>query len=200
MVDSKTMEDCDQISIRVATHEDDHLIGDLLVRAFTIQNDRLAPQVRMSKARVADLRDLRSKRAAATVLVAEDETGIIGTVTLYPPQAPGNEGWVSDSVDLRCLAVRDDHFGKGVAKRLLAHAVEWAQHQNVSAICLHARTGALGLARMYEGFGFVRDPAGDVKIPNVVYLDGYVKELAETEPLPASQRIEVLKRVLSRGH
>jgi GNAT superfamily N-acetyltransferase len=160
--------------IREARPGDDARIGDLLVDAFLSTYARKMPEVVYDDARKNDLRDVASKRRVGTVLAAELDGRVVGTVSILPPGAASSEAWLPNSADLRQLAVEPKLHGKGVAKPLLDRAEAIARDEwKVDGICLHVRQGAGGVARLYESRGFRRDPAGDITRPSVT-LEAYV--------------------------
>ena len=88
------MSDLDDITFRESTEADDFEVGELLVRSFDYQNSRLMPDVVTTEERRMDLRNQAKKRSVATVIVGMINNRIVGTVTVYPPGADGNEAWV----------------------------------------------------------------------------------------------------------
>ncbi|RKH02569.1 GNAT family N-acetyltransferase [Corallococcus carmarthensis] len=162
-----------RVILREARPEDDKVIGDLLVEAYTTQYARLMPEVVYSEERKAFLRDIASRRNACTILVAEVDGEIAGTVALYPPDAPGSEAWLPRTADLRALATGVRFQGQGLAQPLLAETEVIAKRWGVDAISLHVRRGAKGVARMYERRGYQRVPEGDLERPDV-YLEAYL--------------------------
>jgi ribosomal protein S18 acetylase RimI-like enzyme len=162
------------VIIREARPEDDVRVGELLVDAFLSTYARKMPEVVYDDARKNDLRDVAAKLRRATVLVAELDGRIAGTVAIFRPGAESSEAWLPNAADLRHLAVDPQLHGKGVAKRLMDRAEAIARDEwKVDAICLHVRKGAHGVARLYESRGFVRDPSGDIEKPTVT-LEAYV--------------------------
>jgi GNAT superfamily N-acetyltransferase len=162
--------------IREARPEDDAAIGDLLVEAFITQYAKKLPEVVYTDERKRELRDVAARRKVATILVADVDGEVAGTVALFPPGAPGSEAWLPNSADLRGLATAVRFHGTGLAKPLLDAAEDLARKWGVDAICLHVRKGAEGVGRLYEKRGFVREPAGDMDLPSV-FLTAYVKPL-----------------------
>ena len=162
------------VIVRLAEARDDAAVGELLVQSFLTAYAAKMPEVQLTEQRFRELRDMAAKRASATVLVAERAGEVVGTVMVYRPGHPLSEAWLPNAADLRQLAVAPAHFGKGLAGPLLDAAENLAFGWGVAAICLHVRRGAHGVARLYAGRGFVRDPAGDMERP-AVFLEAYVK-------------------------
>ncbi|RYZ39569.1 MAG: GNAT family N-acetyltransferase [Myxococcaceae bacterium] len=165
-----------RIHIREARPEDDGAIGELLVEAYITQYAKKLPEVVYSEERKAFLRDVASRRKDCTILVAELDGEVAGTVALYPPGAPGSEAWLPRTADLRALATAVRFHGQGLAQPLLAETEVLARRWGVDAITLHVRRGAAGVARMYERRGYQRTPSGDIDRPEV-YLEAFVLPL-----------------------
>ncbi|SEU21559.1 GNAT family N-acetyltransferase [Stigmatella erecta] len=164
------------VRIREARPEDDAAIGELLVDAYVTQYAKKLPEVVYTDERKRALRDVASKREAATVLVAEVNGEVAGTVALFRPGAPGSEAWVPHAADLRHLATAVRYHGQGLGKPLLDAAEALARTWGVAAVALHVRRGAAGVARMYQQRGYVRTPEGDLDTPSV-YLEAYLLRL-----------------------
>jgi ribosomal protein S18 acetylase RimI-like enzyme len=164
-----------ELTVRLARPEDDPQIGEILVDSFVATYARKMPEVVVHDARKSELRAVARKRdEQALILVAEHNHKVIGTVSLFKPGVPSSEAWLPNMADLRHLAVDPAFQGKGVAKPLLDEAeriarVEW----RIDGISLHVRRGAFGVARLYTGRGYVRDPSGDFEKPGV-FLEAYV--------------------------
>ncbi len=168
-------------SIRPATAADDLPIGELLVSAFVSSYAQKLPQVVVTEKRKADLRKVSEKRAVAKVWVAESESQVVGTVALWPQNAPGSEAFVTNAVDLRHLAVDASMKGSGVSAALLDAAEASARALNAAAICLHVRRGATGVRRLYESRGYVRTASGDLDYLPDVYLEAFVLPLSSNQ-------------------
>ena len=63
--------------------------------------------------------------------------------------------------------------GKGLSRALLDEAERIAREEwRLSAVCLHVRRGNIGVAKLYRSRGYVREPEGDLDLPEVE-LDAY---------------------------
>jgi predicted N-acetyltransferase YhbS len=161
--------------IRQASPEDDLDVGELLVDAFVQAYAEKMPAVVVDDNRKRLLLDVRAKRAIATVLVAELEGRVVGTVALFKPGAESSEAWLPNHADLRHLATDRKLHGKGLSDPLLAEAERIARESwKVDGICLHVRRGAFGVAKLYMKRGYVRTPSGDIDRLPLIYLEGYV--------------------------
>src|SRR5690242_581764 len=95
--------------VRPARPEDDAAVGELLIEAFVETYARKLPEVVVTERRKAELRAVAEKRAIAHVWVAELDGQRVGTVSLWPPNAPGSEAFVRDAADIRHMAVSPRH-------------------------------------------------------------------------------------------
>lgn len=162
--------------IREARPEDDFAIGELLVEAYVTQYAKKMPEVVYTEERKRALRAVAAKREVATVLVAEVDGEVAGTVALYPPGAPDSEAWLPNAADLRHLATAVRHHGTGLGRPLLDAAEALARQWSVDAVALHVRRGNVWVARMYLERGYMRAPEGDLDTPSV-YLEAYLLRL-----------------------
>jgi len=162
--------------IREARPEDDAAIGELLVDAYITQYAKKLPEVVYTEERKRTLRDVAAKRAVASVLVAEVDGEVAGTVALFPPGAPDSEAWTPNTADLRHLATLVRYHGQGLSRPLLDAAEALARKWGVDAVALHVRKGNVGVARMYMQRGYVRTPEGDLVLPEVS-LEAYLLRL-----------------------
>ncbi|MDY7226472.1 GNAT family N-acetyltransferase [Hyalangium rubrum] len=165
-----------RVRIREARPEDDGIIGELLVEAYVTQYAQKLPEVVYTEERKRTLRDVASKRAVATVLVAEVDGEVVGTVALFPPGAPDSEAWTPNTADLRHLATAVRYHGQGLSRPLMDAVEALARQWGVDAVALHVRRGAQGVARMYQRRGYVRTPEGDLDMPTV-FLEAYLLRL-----------------------
>jgi ribosomal protein S18 acetylase RimI-like enzyme len=158
----------DGISVRLARQEDDLALGELLVEGYVTAYAKKMPHVVVNDERKRDLRAVAEKRKIATVLVAELDGRVVGTVAIFKPGAPTSEAWLPGAADLRHLAVEPAQQGRGFSKALLDEAERIARDEwRVPAICLHVRRGNQGVARLYQARGYARDERGDLEYPSV---------------------------------
>ncbi|MFL5812346.1 MAG: GNAT family N-acetyltransferase [Bdellovibrionia bacterium] len=164
--------------IRVARPEDDSVIGELLINAYVTQYARKMPEVVVDENRKKDLRDVAGKRRIGTVLVAELDGKVVGSVTLLKPGAPRSEAWREQMADLRMFGIDLNYRGQGIADALLDEAERIVREDwKCPTLGLHVRRGAHGVAGVYIKRGFQRDPSGDLdKLPEI-FLEAYVKTL-----------------------
>lgn len=170
-----------EVIVRRARPEDDAILGELMVEAFVGAYARKMPEVVVTEQRKRDLRDVASKRDSAAVLVAEvPGAGIVGTATLFRAGTPGGRAWIPGATELRYVSVVESWRGKGVADRVLEAAAAQAREWNASAICIHVRKGAHGVARFYERLGYRRESAADIDLLPEIFLEAFWLPLKET--------------------
>jgi ribosomal protein S18 acetylase RimI-like enzyme len=160
------------VVVREARPEDDPVVGEILVRGYLTRYAQKMPEVVLSERRIAELRDVASKRKGALVLVAELEGKVVGTVAVWPPGAPQSEAWLPQACDLRHLAFDPAVHGRGLSAPLLDEAEGRARAMGARYVCLHVRRGNKGVAQLYMRRGYIRAPEGDLDFPEVL-LDAY---------------------------
>ena len=160
--------------VRPARPEDDASVGELLIEAFVETYARKLPEVVVTERRKAELRAVADKRAVAHVWVAELDGQLVGTVSLWPPNAPGSEAFIPDAADIRHMAVSPRHRGLGISRALLDAAEARAWELGARAICLHVRREATGVAGVYRARGYQRRPEGDLDYLPEVFLEAYL--------------------------
>ncbi len=152
------------LRIRPAEARDDAAVGELLVRAFVERYALKLPEVEVTPARQASLRDGAARRALASVWVAELDGALAGTVSLLPPGAPSSRAWLPGAAELKHLGVDRRFSGRGVAAALMDAAEAHARALGAAAVCLHSRREAVGVIRVYEARGYRRHPEGDLDL------------------------------------
>ena len=101
-----------------------------------------------------------STDAQNTIFVAEDQDKIMGCVMLYPIAD-------EDKIKLRQMAVYDEFQGKGIGRKLVEAAEQYAKEQGYSAIILHARKVSEGFYKKL-GYDTTSSEFTEVGIPHVV--------------------------------
>jgi ribosomal protein S18 acetylase RimI-like enzyme len=109
-----------------------------------------------------EIRDVRRRLDASTLIVAEDAGRLVGAVTYY---AEGSKephgGWPPSWAVIRLLAVDPGARGQGIGRRLTEECLRRARAAGRVAVGLHT-TMLMTIARqMYERMGFVRVPEHD---------------------------------------
>jgi len=129
------------IEITVATE-----VTDELVAAF----DRLVPQLSTSNPPPsAETLQQIVDSDAATLLIARDESGILGTLTLAIFHIPtGVRAWIEDVI------VDSTARGKGVGRQLSEAAIQHARSAGAVTVDLTSRPSRQVANRLYQRIGF----------------------------------------------
>lgn len=143
--------------IRPATPGDFVAVGDVTERAFA--SGRYGHLPRSAERRRLE-RDVADRVAAGTVLLAEFDGVVAGTVTVLRAGTPFARLARDGEAEVGLMAVAAEAQGSGLGGALLAAAHEVALEWGSSALVLD--TGSLDAAaqRLYEGYGFHRVPDG----------------------------------------
>jgi GNAT superfamily N-acetyltransferase len=121
------------------------------------------------------LRDAGRRADEAELLVAVDAGGaVLGSVTFCPAGSPWRELARDEEAEFRMLAVRPDAQRLGVGRALTEACVDRARELGFRALVLSTPSVAPAPHRLYEGIGFVRDPARDWSPVPGVELFAYV--------------------------
>jgi len=107
------------------------------------------------------IRDVRSRQAHATLILAEQAARIVGAVTYYSDGHGAHAGCPQEWAVIRLLAVHPDARGRGIGRALTEECIGRARAAGARAVGLHT-TVFMAVARaMYERMGFVRVPDFD---------------------------------------
>jgi len=130
------------VSVEVATE-----VTDELMAAMT----HLIPQLsRSNPPPAADTVRAIVDSEASTLLVARDDTGVLGMLTLAMFRIPtGLRAWIEDVV------VDDAARGKGVGRFLNERALEIARDAGARTVDLTSRPSREAANRLYQRIGFV---------------------------------------------
>ena len=115
------------------------------------------------EAYLAMVLDLERRVDVASVLVLDDGRAPIGTVTFFPDAR--DEGWGGPAgvAGIRSMGVARAGRGRGVGNALLDECVRRARDVGAQAIALHTAEWLPAAIRLYERFGFVREPERDLR-------------------------------------
>lgn len=129
----------------------------ITVAAYQAAGDELEPEYR------AELADVRSRAASCVVLVAVMPDGtVLGGATFIPrPGTPFSEIARDDEAEVRMLAVDPGAQGRGVGRALAAECIHRARQEGQGGVALLTRPWNEAAQRLYQSFGFVRDPGRD---------------------------------------
>ena len=108
-------------------------------------------------------------------IVAERKGSPLGSVLLFAPstEAYGAVSLRTDWPEIRLLAVLPEARGLGVGRLLVNECMRRAKAGGAEAIGLHTSPSMRDAIRLYEAFGFRRDPAHDLRIEGAEPIHAY---------------------------
>ncbi|MET0323689.1 MAG: GNAT family N-acetyltransferase [Ilumatobacteraceae bacterium] len=156
------------VTIRTATLADWPAVRSVIAAAYHQYEAVLAPTVYRDY--LADLLDTGRHAEAATILVAEADGTVVGTVCLYLEASRTGMNWSTGTAAVRALAVEPGHRGRGTARRLMDECIARAIDAGASTVGLHTASVMTAAVQLYERIGFVRDPARDIDAAQLLGL------------------------------
>lgn len=103
-------------------------------------------------------------RARGVVLVAHDETRrLLGSITLVSPGTPAVRLATADEAEFHLLCVRPDMRRCGIGRALVEAALTHASATGARGVVLWTQPTMEAAQRIYERFGFRRDPNSDFR-------------------------------------
>lgn len=124
------------------------------------------------------LRDAAARADGADLLVATDDTTILGTVTWCPDGSAYKEVAAADEGEFRMLAVTPHARRRGVARALVQACIERSRAAGHTRVVLSTQPSMTRAHALYESVGFVRDPSRDWVPAPGVELVAYALELS----------------------
>jgi ribosomal protein S18 acetylase RimI-like enzyme len=149
------------------------MVGELIVAAYRTLPERQTPEHRAYE---TTLRDVAARVRHSTVLVAEADGRVVGTVTYALPPSPDAETDDPHAAEIRMLAVDASARGRGIGRQLVEACIERARRDGRRRVVLHTREVMEHARRIYDRLGFRREPTLDFRVGPVELL-GYVLEL-----------------------
>lgn len=163
------------IVVRTATAHDLDAAAAVMVAAYAeyLPPDPTGPWLAYRE----EIRDVRSRLGAATLVVAADAARIVGAVTYYPDATQEGHGWPPSWAAIRLLAVHPGARGQGTGRLLTEECLRRARVARRAAVGLHT-TRLMAVARaMYERMGFVRVPQYDFYPVSQMHVMAYRLDL-----------------------
>jgi ribosomal protein S18 acetylase RimI-like enzyme len=150
----------DNLKIRDARLDELDEVSQVLKKAYSQYADFMPGQD--WKDYLENIINVRSRLPEAELIVAEIDSRLVGTVTLYLKyQSTSLEGWLPGWAGVRLLAVHPDYRGRGIGRALMEECIRRCRTQGIRSIALHT-SEMMGVAkRMYEKMGFKRIPEFD---------------------------------------
>jgi ribosomal protein S18 acetylase RimI-like enzyme len=142
------------ITVRVVRPDDLDAVAELTARVY-LGDGHSGPEYE------PQLRDVASRAARATVLVAELHGRLAGTVTVATQGGPWAEQAVPGEAVIRMLAVDPAARGCGAGEALVRACLEAARADGCSVVRLSSLESMTAAHRLYERLGFVRTPSHD---------------------------------------
>ena len=141
--------------VRLATDADLRAVGELTVAAYAEFTEGPADPY------VERLRDATSRAAEAELWVAEDDGGLLGTVTRCPVGSPWREISQPGEGEFRMLAVAPEARGRGVGEALTRHVLAVCADAGEPVVVISSLAEMSAAHRVYERLGFRRLPERD---------------------------------------
>ena len=162
-------------TIRDARPEDFTALGEITARAYL--DDGLL-DFDVGDPYLAVLRDVASRAEHAEVLVAVDDSGdVLGGVTFVGSQGRFSDLARPDEAEFRTLAVAPAGRGRGVGTALVGECIARARRLGRRRVVLSTQPRMDAARRVYERFGFVREPDRDWNPVGDLWLLAYGLDL-----------------------
>jgi ribosomal protein S18 acetylase RimI-like enzyme len=164
------MPDPTPLRIRDARADELDMVASVMVAAY---EEYIPPEATGDLAAYREeIRDVRSRQAHATLIVAAEGDRILAAVT-YFPDAGGDThtAWPRGWASIRLLAVHPEARGRGIGRALTEECIQRARAAGARAVGLHT-TVFMAVARaMYERMGFLREPRFDFSpMPGILVM------------------------------
>lgn len=141
--------------VRLARPSEHTVLGEITVAAY-------APfTLGAADPYVERLRDAGTRAEQAELWAVEDDGLLLGSVTWCPRGSPWTELATDGEGEFRMLAVDPAARGRGAGRALVAHCVGLSRAAGHHGMVLSSLAEMTEAHRLYERFGFVRDPARD---------------------------------------
>ena len=161
--------DTPAVTIRPATVADRPAVRTVIEAAYRQYETDISPVVYRNY--LADLLDTERHAAGGTILVAEADGVVVGTVCLYVDAPATGFEWSPGTAAVRALAVEPSRRGRGTARRLVEECIQRAIVAGASTVGLHTASIMRAAVALYERLGFVRDPSHDVDAAQLLGVD-----------------------------
>ena len=162
--------------VREALPAEYNAIGDLTVAAYSIY-----PETGDDSEYVEELRDVAGRARACPVYVAIDPASgrVIGGATYVPgPGTPMSELEREGEAGIRMLAVDPEAQGKGAGTTLVEALIARARADGRRGMALYTLPAMTAAHRVYERYGFRRDPGRDWQVDPGLLLLAYSLDFA----------------------
>jgi ribosomal protein S18 acetylase RimI-like enzyme len=154
------------VRVRPATSSEYAVAGDICVEAY-----RADGQLADEHDYAVTLIDVATRAEHAEVLVAVDEHGVLGCVTLARPGSRYSGLATPSEAEFRMLAVAPSAQGRGVGAALVRACFDRARELGYRGLVISVRDFNDTAKRLYARFGFVRVPERDFTPVPGVFLE-----------------------------
>jgi ribosomal protein S18 acetylase RimI-like enzyme len=161
------------VLIRRARPEEYDAVGEVTVAAY--EEFLLGPEDEY-RHRLRDAAG-RDRGAELWVAASDDDTRLLGTVTLCPAGSAWREIAGEDEGEFRMLAVSPEARGQGVGESLVRLVVDRFAADGARAVVLSSLADMTAAHRIYDRLGFTRLPERDWRPLPHVELIAFGKEL-----------------------
>lgn len=146
------------------------------------------------------LGDVRHRAEHGETYVAVEQGLVLGVVTFCPVGSPYREiAQGDDDAEFRMLAVAEEARGRGVGTALVEHCLARAREVAARRMVNWTMSQMRPAHRLYEGLGFVRLPALDLRERDL-HLLTYVLELTERPAGPGRPVADMTLPPAARGY
>jgi ribosomal protein S18 acetylase RimI-like enzyme len=150
--------------IRRARPEELDTISKLLMRAYA-EYEAAFPSGEAWSRYLSDVADVRGRWGRSSLVVAELDGALAGSVDYYPPSSGGYaypgvpfpSGWAA----FRCLGTDPDRRGAGVGRALVEHLIAQAREDGATHLAMHSAPAMATAVGLYQRMGFRRLPEHD---------------------------------------
>ena len=171
-----------EIAVRDAQADERDAIRRITLAAYAQYATIMAPS---AWARLRDaLATALTIGGSAQRIVADRDGVIVGSVLLFPPSTDAYGGIAAAAPwpEVRLLAVAPDARKLGVGKLLIDECIRRTRALGTDTIGLHTSPSMREAIRLYESFGFTRDPDLDIHVDGAEPIQAYRLALADRLP------------------
>ena len=171
-----------EIAVRDAQTDERDAVRRITLAAYAQYATIMAPS---AWARLRDaLATALTIGGGAQRIVADRDGVIVGSVLLFPPSTDAYGGIAAAAPwpEVRLLAVAPEARGLGVGKLLIDECIRRARAMGMDAIGLHTSPSMRDAIRLYESFGFTREPDLDIHVDGAEPIQAYRLSLSASQP------------------
>ena len=164
-----------ECTIRPAREDELDAVASLIVDAYAEYAAHMSPDAWSTFAN--DIANVRGRQNDATLLVAEEDGQLVGSVTVFSGWRGAQEG----TAGVRLLAVPPEHRGGGVGRALLQDCIDRARRAGKRRLVMTTTQEMAVLRDLTERMGFQREKDLDHEPAPGVRYEGYALNLDNDE-------------------